>query len=238
MDLLKIKPIPTKKKDIPLRPLMEKKIIPKHPFRLILNGTSGSGKSTVLLNLMTKPQFYKDYFDDIYLIAPTAEIDDSFEMLKIKEDHMITNGDISKVEAILENQKENIKKKGIAKAPKTLLIFEDSQSTPKLLRSKEFLRIFIAGRHYGISTILTSQSFTKTPRGARLQATDVIYFPSSMSENMIMVEEFSPPNFTKKDMLDLINFATVEPYSFLYINMTAPIKERYRKNLDQILELN
>jgi hypothetical protein len=234
---LKIEKIKTNKSKIKLRPYMEKGIIPSHPFRCILNGSSGSGKSTVLINLMTKPQFYKGYFDRIVLFAPTAEIDDSFDMLDIEEDDIISNGDVDRLKDIMDEQKAFIKKKGVHKTPKVLVIFEDCQSSPKLLKHKDFLKCYIAGRHYNLSTILCSQSFTKTPRACRLQATDIIYFPSSQSENNIICDELSPPGFSKNDTQELINYATGEPYSFLYINMKQPAKTRYRKNFDEILEL-
>jgi ABC-type lipoprotein export system ATPase subunit len=48
-------------------------------------GQSGSGKSVLLHNLMTRPEFYKDAFDKTFLISPTGESDDVQKQLLIPE---------------------------------------------------------------------------------------------------------------------------------------------------------
>ena len=53
----------------------------------------------------------------------------------------------------------------------------------------------------------------------------------------MMVEEYSPPGFSKKKMAKLIDFATAEKFHFLHINMKVPHAERYRKNLGEIIDL-
>ena len=35
----------------------------------------------------------------------------------------------------------------------------------------------------------------------------------------------------------MVNWATHKPYSFLYINKTVPMKDRYRRNLSEIIDL-
>lgn len=36
----------------------------------------------------------------------------------------------------------------------------------------------------------------------------------------------------------MVNWATQKPFNFLYINKTVPMKDRYRKNLDEIINLD
>ena len=52
----------------------------------------------------------------------------------------------------------------------------------------------------------------------------------------LLVEEFTPPGMTKKDFMSMVMHATKEKHHFLHINMKVPFNERYRKNLDTILE--
>ena len=249
-DLLKIIKFDTNKSKIKVRPLQEQNIIPKHPFRLMLVGRSGSGKSMNLVNLMTRPHMYgrtkKDnpkshYFDLIFLFSPTAEGgDDLVDHLELPENRIVTNQSkfAPVLNHILQTQKGLIEKGGLLKSPKICLIFDDCQSAERFLKSEDFVKIFIAGRHYNISVICCGQSWTKFSRVTRLNASNIMLYPSSGSEVDLLCDEFCPPNKNKKQFRELIQHATNEPYQFLHINNQTSIKDRYRKNLDVILSIN
>ena len=234
---LKIEPLETAKTKIPQRPLMKADIIPRHPSSCLFNGSSGSGKSTLLLNLLTRKNMLGGYFNDIYLFSPTGGSDDLFKHLKIKKSNIITDIEPARLQSILDKQERTIEEKGIEKARRVLIIFEDIQGNAQFMRSKPFLRSFIANRHFGISTWLCGQSFTKTPRACRLQANNIFYFPGSGSEKQLICDEFAPPNMSKREFEELLNYATGEKYSFLHINMRVHPETRYRRNLDEVLAL-
>jgi hypothetical protein len=233
---LEIRALPTDKSKIKQRVLMKKKIIPKHPASVIFNGSSGSGKSTLLLNLLTRKEFYKNYFDDVYLFSPTGGSDDLFKHAKIPEKNIFIDVKISDLSKILEKQRGVIEKKGIAKVSKTLIIYEDIQGCAKFMRSKPFLNSFIANRHYGVSTWLCGQSYTRTPRPCRIQANNIFYFRGGGSELDLITEEYCPPGMNKKEFAKLIEDTTREKHSFLHINMHDSFDKRYRKNLDTYLK--
>jgi hypothetical protein len=247
-NILKIIPFPTNKKDIEQRPFMKEDIIPRHSSSVIFNGRSGSGKSNLLINLLSRPEFYgrtkpKDeksqYFDLIFLFSPTADGgDDLVRFLKIPEKRIFTHPDTKVLDNILKTQKDFIAEKGLEKSPKILIIFEDIQSNNgRIMNSPSFLKCFIQARHLNVSTWLLGQSFTRTPRACRLQANNIFMFPSSGSEIKILVEEFCPPHTDKKTFQKLIEHATKEQYNFLHINMRQPPEKRFRKNLDTILKI-
>ena len=235
---LAIKALPTDKSKIKQRVLMKKKIIPRHPASVIFNGSSGSGKSTLLLNLLTRREFFKNYFDEVYLFSPTGGSDDLFKHAKIPEENIFMDIKEKDLADILKEQRTIIEDKGIEKAPKVLIIFEDIQSNGRFMRSKSFLKSFIANRHYGISTWLCGQSYTKTPRACRLQANNVFYFRGSGSELERISEEYCPPGLGKKEFAELVDKATRDKHSFLHINCHAGFDDRYRKNLDEILDVS
>ena len=68
----KITAIPTDKSKIPLRACQKDCIIPKAPFSLMISGRSGSGKTNVLINILTNKDLLKDYFHYIVVFSPTA----------------------------------------------------------------------------------------------------------------------------------------------------------------------
>jgi hypothetical protein len=54
---------------------------------------------------------------------------------------------------------------------------------------------------------------------------------------MVLSEEYCPAGYKKREFLEIIAYATKEPYSFLFINEQADKKHRYRQCLHNILEL-
>jgi len=236
---LEIKPFATSKSKIKNNPYQDALIIPRHPFSCILNGRSGSGKSQLLVNLMARPQFFKGYFDIIFLVSPTAgAMDDLCQHLDLPPKRIINILDPETITKIMGIQEELINKNGIDKAPKMLIIYDDCQSNARFLRSKPVIQSFIAGRHYNVSVFLCSQSWTRTERVCRLQCSNVFFFPGTESEVELLQNEFCPPNTTKKQFRGLIKHATAERFNFLHINMKAPPAERFRKNLDTMLSIN
>ena len=249
-NLLEIVEFKSNKSKIPQRQLMELNIIPRHPASIIMNGKSGSGKSTLLLNLCCMPQFYgptqktgtkqeinkSRYHDLIFIFSPTATQDDLPEYLNLDEKYIITENFESRLEHIITTQRGIIEKKKIEHSPKILIIFDDIQSQDSFMRSGSFLKCFIQNRHYNISTILCSQSFTRTPRACRLQASSIFFFSGSASEMELLVEEFCPAGMTKKQFMEMVKYTTKDKHSFMHINMKVPAEERYRKNLNNILK--
>ena len=241
--MLKIKAFPTNKNSIKLRPLMEDCTIPKFPQSLLMVGSTSSGKTTLLLNLMTEDDMYKGYFDFRFLFSVTAKLDDSFKKLKIKKEHMFDNEEdmIENMEEIVAAQKRNVEDKGVANSPKILLIFEDATTNEKLLRNKTFKSLFTLGRHLNIMVIVMIHKYKALPRTQRLNSMNVIFFRASGDETDQIVDDFTPPGHTKKEFKAIVEFATSpdnkNKYNFLYICNKLPFKIKFRKNFDMIMEL-
>lgn len=256
---LKIIPYKSDKDKIKQRPLMINDVIPRHASSVLFNGKSNSGKTQLLLNLVTRPHFYgKDckhtpdkpciagpgmnncaYFDLVFLMSPTADGgDDLPKYLGIPEDRIFTEPSEETLKGIMETQKNLIQQYGIAKSPKILVIMDDVQSDSRFLNSKPVLKAFIQNRHLNISTYLLGQSWTRTPRTCRLQANNIFFFKGSGSEHKLLIDEFCPAGMKKKEFAELVDYATSEPYSFLHINMRKPTETRYCKNLDEIIDLS
>jgi len=237
-----IEAIPTTKNKVKTSEMMDSHVIPKHPFRGILSGCSGSGKSNLLINLLTNKKFYKNYFDVIFLISPTAgHLDDSYKALekaKMKTMLCVIN-DITPdvIEDIMDKNKKLILDMKVHKAPRILMCYDDIISDRKLMNSKSFLHSFVASRHYNASVLICTQRYNSVPRVCRLQANCVFFFKGTCSEQERVSEEYCPPNWKKKEFELVVNHCVAEPYAFFYFNGQADAKHRYRKNLTEILEL-
>ena len=233
---LSIKKYNVKANKIYITPLMEKNYIMRHPFRLMISGPSGSGKTLLCVNLLRR--FMKNYFDVLFLFSSSCNKDNTQELLNIPKQNTQSDLDdeaIPHLEHILSVQEKEIEKVGIDKADKILIIFDDIVASPKFLNSKIYKKILTMGRHYNISSISLIQRYYSIPRVLRLQMSDVCVFVSTCSELDAISEEYCPPGKTPKDMRLLLNEATSEPFSFLYINVREPVETRFRKNLDTYL---
>jgi len=241
---LKIQKIETSKDDISQPPLAEQGVIPKLTTSTILSGRSGSGKSMCLCNLLCREGFLRGYFDEIYVISPTALSDDVQKHvqkdLKIPKENVFIDvmKGIKHLENVLNLNRMIIEEFGADKAPIYAIIFDDVIGHKELMNHKFFTECFILARHFNISIFLCSQSFTQIPRRCRLQANNIILFAGSADEIRILSETHTPARYSKKEFIALVDYATELPYSFLYINLTQPQATRYRRNFDTVLELD
>ena len=241
MSDFKIEVLETDKSKIPLRGCMKQGIIPKFPSSVVFSGRSGSGKTNLLLNMLTRKEMLKDYYHFILVFSPTAgKYDDTYKVLNIPEENFIPDFNQQTFENLIKTRKDLIEEKGIewvSKHSRVCLILDDVIANRDFLQSSTALRLFSLLRHYLCSIYIMIQSYTKLPRALRLNCNGTYIFPSSQSEVEILKDEVCPAGLTKKQFEKVIDYATSEPYNFLSINNHAKPKERFRRNLDEIINL-
>ena len=201
--------------------------LPQVPFRLVVVGSSNSGKSVLVASLLSaKFPYAKIFGRNVWIFSPTMSLQDpSFSELKIPDDHVIPFYDEATITRIVTQQGKIIKQHGKSLAKNLLLVFDDcmtqiSNSPSSLLRS-----LYFSGRHQKISVICLTQLWTAMPRAARMNASDVVLFEQGRKQRMNIGEEQSidPQKFS-----DIMEAATGErPFSFLYVRLKKPTKERY-----------
>ena len=244
MSALEVKHIKTAKSELPQSIYMKAEIINKFPSLTLVVGKSGSGKSNVVIHMLTHEEFMKDFFDEVFLFSPTARLDDLVEHLKLDDDHIIDKLNVAateKLSGIISSQDSKIKKDGIlatSRNSKVLIICDDCISEKAFIKSDILSRLATAGRQSLISTIICSQAYTKVPRVIRLQTQGLILFPSSNDEIELLNKDLCPANTSKRDFLELIQFATDEPYSFLFVNHHCKNpRDKFRKNFGSVLSV-
>jgi len=213
---------------------MERNIIPVHPCSVLFNGKSGSGKTVLLSNLLSR--FYRGYFTKIYLFSGSP--DDIFDTLKITKKFTDVKEWDSELGKILKKQESEAEKKGIQNTNRTLIIMEDIINHASWMRkSPYFTKLFVANRHYGVSTFITTQSWTRVPRACRLNCSAIYFFEGSDSELKLLTDEYCPSKLSKADFRQLVGYCWANRYSFLSIYTRLPVKTRFRCNLDIMLEI-
>lgn len=241
LESLKITELHPTTSKIPQIPFATADIVPKHPFRACFVGKTSSGKTNLMMTLLTKSQFYKNYFNQIYLFSGSP--DKSFDELKLKTSNIFLDPDLwdSKIDKIIDTQEKFLESSSVDRIPRVLFVFEDSISHQKWLQKRKknrFIKMHIAGRHYSISVMTTTQSWCGIPRSSRIQMDAIYYFRNPASERQKILDEYCPSQMNKKEFARVIvDDATRIKYGFLTIMDRLPEEEKFRKNLDQIYNI-
>ena len=224
-----------------------------HPTRLSLIGSSGSGKSNLIGNLLTDERLFGGYFDKIFIISPNFLTDTSYENiedyssnLERKYNHELiayTDFDenvmmehLNEIKRDLALGKEKYKKsKSTTKdkfIPKTLILLDDIIEDIQLLNSKFLKLLSTRGRHLNISTWIASQSYMALPRVWRVNTTSTIFFqPKNNGEALRIFDELFK-YYDKTEFLQLLAQVFSDKYNFILLNPSAPKSKFLNLNLE------
>lgn len=142
------------------------------PFRLLLVGSSGSGKTNTLLELIRR---MNDTFEQI-IICCKAKCEPLYEFLASKLPiQFFENGDIPNINDFKDGRKQ------------TLIVFDDLVLMKDQSKIAEY---FIRSRKYNMSCIYLSQSYYKTPKVIRININYLILkkLPSTRDLKMVLNE--------------------------------------------------
>ena len=202
----------------------ENPLIPVHPFRMIVVGRSGSGKTILTLNLLVK--FLK--YDCLYLICTTANLQTKYDLICD-----LANLFPSKFKVIEDLKKFDINK--INKNKKNLILCDDLNELP----DNELLKItllFSKGRHYNCSIIYLSQYFYRVGVRARGSASHFVLFVVNSEKDKRRIFRDVANDLTPDQFLKLFNEATevcdgADKFScFVVDNTQSKLCLRFRKN--------
>ena len=212
--------------------------IPDHPYRILIIGGSGSGKTNVLLNLIeNQPDtdkmylYAKDPYEAKYqyLINKREGVGiNHFNDLKAFIEYSSDMHDVYKIIHEYNPDKEN----------KILIVFDDMIGD--MIRNKKLnsivTELFIRGRKLNISLVFITQSDFKVPENVRLNTSHffITLIPNKRELQQIAINhslDISTENFA-----NIYGKCTAEPYSFLVNDTTLASNNslRVRKNLFNI----
>ena len=147
--------------------------IPDHPYRILIIGGSGSGKTNALLNLINN----QPDIDKIYLYAKDP-YEDKYQFL-IKKRENIGLKHFNDPKAFIEYSNDmhdvykNIDHYNPDKENKILIVFDDMIAD--MINNKKLnsivTELFIRGRKLNISLVFITQSYFKVPKDVRLNTT-------------------------------------------------------------------
>lgn len=213
------------------------------PFSLLINGKPGSGKSTVLMNIL---DWYDGYFDNIFIWSPTIAIDISWKEFLNKHKDTVKKENVFKAyydkdikEIMKQIKKANKGKKNYPDKVKTLFIFDDIITELPRRQLGDFNKLLFNHRHYGISHITISQEYKSFPPKMRKSAFGmIIYDTDNGLEFSGIVDELSK-KVGKQLFTSMFEECVKDKYGFFYIkNKESDLDKKYFKNFDKCLEVS
>lgn len=212
-------------------------IIPLRPCNMGIFARKGGGKSNLILNLIMKKEspWYK-HFDLLFLISPTALNDDKMKPLieDIGDQYYeeLNNAVLEDIMARCEAFTERHNKKRKKGKPAYAIIYDDCIHMIKSKHANLVSKLATQNRHHHITNIYLLQKYnTYMPTLIRSNLDCTIFF---RTENKAELESFLKEQGGDEDkLLQLYEFATADPYSFLYINSYSQ-PTRYFKRFDPI----
>ena len=202
-------------------PLTNRNIEPLMNFNFfsVLIGKSGSGKTSLLINMLSDNSIYKKVFNKIICVMPEATYNNMefnpFDVLppeQIKHDF-----DCTELRAQINNYRDADKT--------TLLIIDDFTAELKNKTNfNNFNHLIQNRRHYRLSIFLLVQYYNSIPMPLRRSINTIFLFKCNKKEfEDIFAELFS----LSKDLANkLQRFVFTNKYNFMLVNVTDQIYYR------------
>lgn len=226
----------------PIVPSNEKKLsphvdLPETCFRWIVVGTSGSGKSVLLENLMRK-DLYGQVFkqENIVILSPTLKVHDPFPFLKDSIKISEYDDFVPTIQKLLAHISALSDEHGPDKIPPTLLIIDDCSAHPTMFKTNGAVdRLYLTGRNYNISILCIAHRLNLLSRNVKLNINAACLFPTvDHSELESFMEKFVDK--TKRKIIEhRIAEVFNKKHNFIFIDFTRQRDEQLREGFHEVL---
>lgn len=191
----------------------------KIPFRMLITGSSGSGKTQTLLSLLhNMPRTFekiiittKNKDEPLYnWLEDKFEKDANFEMREIDKDGL---PDLDKFD----------------KEQNNLLVMDDLVGEKNQKPMEQF---FLRARKKGCSLVYITQSYYAVPRMIRSNLTYLIIKQVSSMKNLTMIMREYDLGIDRTQLIDMYKQATEQKAGFLMIDLEGDEGKKFRKDFD------
>jgi len=203
------------------------------PFRLLLVGKSGMGKTSIIGNMLLRNDMYRKDFEPENIFIFSGSLDGDMKLktlikeLEIPKENLFDSYDETGLEAvydtIVDRFNEALDEK--ERPQQSLVILDDLSFTGSMAsavkKNDQLHRLFCNGRKYLISTLVTAQKYSQISTVARENATGII--AGQMSNKQLDLLE-ADVNFlkNKKEFYTMFRDHTPSKHDFIVINFSVP----------------
>ena len=122
---------------------------------------------------------------------------------------------------------------------KVLIVFDDMIADIEY--NKNFKRItkelFYRARKINVSIVFITQSYFRVLKDARLNSMYYIIMKINNKKELKRIAEEKSGHLVYKDFLEIYNYCTREPYSFMTIDARSTANIPFKKNFNDIINL-
>ena len=200
--------------------------IPDHPYRIIIVGGSGSGKTHALINLINE----QNDIDKVYLYArDLSEPKYEYLIKKLEEvgiKHLNNPNAFIECSNIMDDVYENIDDHNPGR-----------NMTVNIMTNKKFQAIikelFIRCRKLNISLVFITQSYFSVTKDVRLNSSHYLIMKINNRKELQNIEIDHSTDIDYKDFVKNYRKCTKDPYNFFTIDTTLPVSDSlwFRKNV-------
>jgi ABC-type dipeptide/oligopeptide/nickel transport system ATPase component len=196
----------------------------KLPFRMIICGSSGSGKTQTLLSLIYN---MPDTFENIYICTKNKDE----PLYNYIEEKLGKKG-----LKMMEYDKDGLPPLDkLNKEQQTLLVMDDLVNERDQSGMCDF---FLRARKKNCSLVYISQSYYAVPKFIRNNMTYLIIKQISSLKNLTMIAREFDINLSKDTLVKIYEDATKDKQNFLLMDLEGKPSERFRKSFNEIYELD
>lgn len=193
----------------------------KIPFRMLIIGSSGAGKTQTLLNIIHN---FNNTFNNIVIITKNKDE----PLYNYLEDKLKDGVDIR--EGI--NNAPNLD--DFDKEDQTLIVMDDLVLEKNQTALEQY---FIRARKLNCSLIYISQSYYRVPKVIRQNLNYLIIKQLSSLKDLYRIMSEYSLGVDKEQLNAMYKDATAEKKDFLMVDMDGEMKDRFRKNFNNIYDL-
>ena len=200
-------------------------------FFMLICGRPGSGKTSLILNLVAKRgKLYNKKFDRVYIFSPSLMTMANNPFKDLPEEQLHTELTEENLSTTLEEIKES--------SEKILFILDDvvndmkkSAGIQTLLSKMLMNRRHLTGAGGSTSFIITSQVYNKIPAPIRKTASHIIIYHTKNKKELetIYDELIIVP---LKDFYEILKYCFDKKHHFVYIDVDKPYDKMFHKNFN------
>ena len=190
--------------------------VPDHPYRILIVGGSGSGKTNALFNLINN----QPDIDKIYLYAKDP-YETKYQYLinkreKVRLNHYDDPKAFMEYSNDMQDVYKNVEDNNPGKKRKILIVFDNIIAD--MINNKRLnpivTELFIRGRRLNISIVFITQSYFKVPKDVRLNSTHlfIMKIPNKRELEQIALNHSSDIDF--KDFMKIYKKCTADHILF------------------------
>ena len=136
----------------------------------------------------------------------------------------------------MNNVYDDISKYDKKRDKRVLLVFDNMIADIEYNKNfkKMIKELFYRGRKMNISIVFITQSYFRALKDARLNSIHYILMKIGNKKELKSITEEKSGNVDYKDFLEIYNYCTKGPYSFMTIDARPTAKMVFRKNFDEL----